>query len=73
MARCQENGTTILLGLKDYKVGEVVGGEEREVVKISIKAKERRCPYCGGDHYSKRAFKRCANSHRNLTWKKLPK
>ena len=25
MARGQENGTTILLGLKDYKVGEVVG------------------------------------------------
>ncbi len=47
MARCQDNGTTILLGLKDYKVGEVVGGEERVVVKTSAKGKEKRCPYCG--------------------------
>lgn len=47
MARGQDNGTTILLGLKDYKVGEVVGGEERVVVKTSAKGKEKRCPYCG--------------------------
>jgi len=39
MAEGQDNGTTILLGLKDYKVGEVV--------KTSPKGKERRCPYCG--------------------------
>jgi hypothetical protein len=29
MAKSQESGTTILLGLKDYKVGEVRGGEEK--------------------------------------------
>jgi len=29
MAKSQENGTTILLGLKDYKVEEVRGGEVR--------------------------------------------
>jgi transposase len=47
MAKGQENGITILLGLKDYKVGEVWGGEEKVVVKASAKGKERRCPYCG--------------------------
>ncbi|HUV57113.1 MAG TPA: ISL3 family transposase [Dehalococcoidales bacterium] len=31
MAKSQENGITILLGLKDYRVGEVVGSEEREI------------------------------------------
>jgi len=47
MARGQDNGTTILLGLKDCKVGEVVGGEERVVVKTSAKGKEKKCPHCG--------------------------
>ena len=37
MAKSQEDGITILLGLKDYKVGEVV--------KTSAKGKEKRCPY----------------------------
>jgi len=32
MAKGRENGTTILLGLKDYRVGEVWGGEEKVVV-----------------------------------------
>jgi hypothetical protein len=35
MAKSQENGTTILLALKDYKVEEVRGGEER-VVKTAV-------------------------------------
>ena len=47
MAKSQENGTTILLGLKDYKVGEVWGGEERVVVKTAVKGKQNKCPYCG--------------------------
>lgn len=46
MARSQENGITILLGLKDYRVGEVVGGEERVVVQTAVKGRERKCPYC---------------------------
>ena len=46
MAKGQENGATILLGLKDDKVGEV-GDKEKVVVKTSAKGKERRCPYCG--------------------------
>ncbi|MCD6299570.1 MAG: transposase family protein [Dehalococcoidales bacterium] len=46
MARGQENGITILLGLKDYKVGEVVGGEDRVVVMTGVKG-EKKCPYCG--------------------------
>lgn len=49
MARGQESGTTILLGIKAYKVGEVVGGKERVVVKTSAKGKEKRCPYCGSE------------------------
>ena len=46
MAKGQDNGTTILLGLKDYKVGEVWGGEERVVVKTAVKGREK-CPHCG--------------------------
>ena len=41
----QDNGTTILLGLKDYKVGVV--GEYRVIVKTLAKGKGKRCPYCG--------------------------
>ena len=46
MARGQENGTTILLGLKDYRVGEVWGGEEKVVVKTEVKGRIK-CPHCG--------------------------
>ena len=42
MARSQENGITILLGLKDYRLGEVVGGEEGVVVKTVVKERERK-------------------------------
>jgi len=41
MAKGQENGTTILLGLKDYKVGEVWGGEDKVVVGIAVKRREK--------------------------------
>lgn len=44
MNRGQENGTTILLGLKDYKVEEVWAGEEKVVVEIAVKGKEK-CPH----------------------------
>ena len=47
MAKSQEDGTRILLGLKDYKVGEVWGREEKLVVMTAVKGKERKCPYCG--------------------------
>ena len=46
MARGQENGTTILLGLTDHKVGEVWGGEEMVVVKTEVKGRIK-CPHCG--------------------------
>jgi len=46
MAKGQDNGTTILLGLKDYKVGEVWGGEDRVMVKTVVKGREK-CPHCG--------------------------
>ena len=38
MVRGKDNGPTILLGLKDYKVGVVV--------KTSAKGKEKRCSCC---------------------------
>lgn len=47
MARGQNNSTIILLGLKDYKVGEVVEGVKREVVKTSAKGEEKKCPHRG--------------------------
>jgi len=45
MAKGQENGTKILLGLKDYKVGEVWGWEDRVMVKTEVKGREE-CPHC---------------------------
>jgi len=47
VAKSQENGTRILLGLKDYKVGEVVGRGEKVVVEMAIVGKQMCCPYCG--------------------------
>jgi hypothetical protein len=44
MARGQDNGTTTLLGLKGYKVGEVWGGEEKVVVKTEVKGRIK-CPH----------------------------
>ncbi len=46
MTKGQENGTTILLGLKGYKVGEVRGGEKRVIVKTEVKGRKK-CPHCG--------------------------
>ena len=47
MAKSQENGTKILLGLKDYKVEEVREGENRIVIKVIVEIKKMICPYCG--------------------------
>ena len=47
MARGQNNGITILLGVKDVKVGEVTEYEDRIVVKASTNKKKEICPYCG--------------------------
>jgi len=41
MARGQDNGITILLGVKDVKVGEVTEYEDRIVVKASMEKKEK--------------------------------
>jgi len=46
MAKGKDNGITILLGLKDYKVGEVWEGEDRVIVKTQVKGREK-CPHCG--------------------------
>ena len=47
MARGHNNGITILLGVKDLKIGEVIEYEDRIVVKASLKKREEICPYCG--------------------------
>ena len=47
MAKSQQNSTTMLLGLKDCKAGEVVGSDDRIVVKIIVNGGREKCPYCG--------------------------
>jgi hypothetical protein len=46
MARSQKNGTTILLGLKGYQVGEVREDDKGIVVEVIIGAGEVICSYC---------------------------
>ena len=46
MAKGQDNGTTILLGLEDYKVGQVWEGENKVTVRTGIKGRQK-CPHCG--------------------------
>jgi transposase len=50
MSRGQDNGTTILLGLKDYRVAEVVEREEKIVVKTEVKGRIK-CPHCGSGKF----------------------
>ena len=46
MAKSQENGTTILLGLKGYEVGRVTQ-EQAGVVEVRTDLKKPACPHCG--------------------------
>lgn len=46
MARSQGNGSTILLGLEGYEVGEVIGEEKGIVVEVGIKLRKQACPRC---------------------------
>jgi len=46
MAKSQENGTTILLGLKGYEVGKVLGEARGIVVELGIELKKPVCPRC---------------------------
>ena len=46
MAKSQENGTTILLGLKGHKVGEVSEEERGIVVEVEADGKKPGCPRC---------------------------
>ena len=46
MAKGQDNGITILLGLEDYKVGQVWEGENKVIVRTGIRGKQK-CPHCG--------------------------
>jgi hypothetical protein len=44
--RSQENGTTILLGLKGYEVGTVAEEEGKIVVEVKTRQRNPVCPYC---------------------------
>jgi transposase len=46
MAKSQENGTTILLGLKGYEVGTVTEGEGKIIVEVRAQERKSACPYC---------------------------
>ena len=46
MARSQENGTTILLGLKGYEVGTVTESEGRVIVEVRAERGKPGCPHC---------------------------
>jgi len=46
MAKSQENGTTILLGLKGCEVGRVAEGEGKIIVEVKTKERNPVCPYC---------------------------
>jgi len=46
MAKSQEDGITIPLGLKDYKVEQVRQDEDSVVVKVMLELREKKCPYC---------------------------
>ena len=47
MAKSQENGTTILLGLKGYEVGMVTESEGRVMVEVRAEQEKPVCPHCG--------------------------
>ena len=46
MAKSQENGTTILLGLKGYEVGKVSEEEKGIMVEVTTELKKPACPCC---------------------------
>jgi len=46
MAKGQENGITILVRLKGYKVGEVSEGTEEIMVEVKANPGGIRCPHC---------------------------
>ena len=45
MAKSQEDGITIPLGLKDYKVEQVRQDGDSVVVKVMLELREKKCPY----------------------------
>lgn len=47
MAKSQENGTTILLGLKGFEVGTVTEREGKIIVEVRVGQGKAVCPHCG--------------------------
>jgi len=46
MAKSQENGATILLGLKGYEVRTVTEGEGKIIVEVRAQQRKPVCPHC---------------------------
>ena len=59
MAKSQEDGITILLGLKDYKVEQVREDEDRVVVKVMLERREKKCTYCDLTRFPKQKSRLC--------------
>ena len=47
MAKSQENGTAILLGLKGYEVGAVKEDSKGVTVEVRVSGEGACCPGCG--------------------------
>jgi len=46
MAKSQENGTTILVGLEGYEVGKAIGKERGIVVEVGAELRKPACSRC---------------------------
>jgi transposase len=53
VAKSQQNGTTILLGLKGYQVGGAKEDSKGVTVRVRISEEGVGCPYCGGKRLCK--------------------
>ena len=47
MARGQQDGITILLGLKGYRIGKVTEGEGEVTVEVKPEQGKLACSHCG--------------------------
>ena len=74
MAKDRENGITILIGLKDYKVGEVWGREDKVVIETVVGKKQKKCPYCGSTRLYGHGSLRKSGDLVNLSpgWTRVP-
>jgi transposase len=62
MAKGQEDGITILLGLKGYQVSKVIEGEGRVTVEVRPEQGKPACSYCG----SKKLYRHSLGKRRKI-------